>query len=175
MNNARIVSATTPLTPLHDAHHLRPFLWRNRVEWITFCRKRNRANGYPRAVLHVRDIAARKAAIVWTQTKKRVHGPRAVIGKTSPPPEDRSAQTACGYSPCLQGSTRYAMTTIRGQRSRPRKVELSGPQVSAAKTLLGKVLPDLQAIQHEGEIVQRVVSRKPLSAEEWAAQHAGQD
>jgi hypothetical protein len=55
------------------------------------------------------------------------------------------------------------------------EVELSGPQVSAAKTLLGKVLPDLQAIQHEGEIVQRVVSRKPLSAEEWAAQHAGQD
>lgn len=55
------------------------------------------------------------------------------------------------------------------------EVELSGPQVSAAKTLLGKVLPDLQAIQHEGEIIQRVVSRKPLSAEEWAAQHAGED
>lgn len=55
------------------------------------------------------------------------------------------------------------------------EVELSSAQVSSAKTLLGKVLPDLQAVTLEGEVTQNVVSAKPPTAEEWAAQHADGD
>lgn len=54
-------------------------------------------------------------------------------------------------------------------------VDLSPQQVSAAKTLLGKVLPDLQAMQLEGEVTQHVVSQEPMSPEAWAAKHAGED
>ena len=50
------------------------------------------------------------------------------------------------------------------------KVELTSAQVSAAKTLLGKVLPDLTATELSGE-VRHAVSAQPLSPEQWAQQH----
>lgn len=52
-------------------------------------------------------------------------------------------------------------------------VEMTAQQVSAAKTLLDKVLPDLRSIELEAEVVQRTVATKPLSPDEWAARHAG--
>ena len=55
------------------------------------------------------------------------------------------------------------------------EVELSPAQVSAAKTLLGKVLPDLQSVAHEGDVTHHVIATKPLSADQWAAKHAGKD
>lgn len=55
------------------------------------------------------------------------------------------------------------------------KVDLTAAQVSSAKVLLGKVLPDLQAITLEGDVTHYAVATKPLSADEWAAKHASQD
>lgn len=52
------------------------------------------------------------------------------------------------------------------------KVELSPAQVSAAKTLLGKVLPDLQAVALDANVTHNTVSAVPLSEQEWAEQHA---
>jgi hypothetical protein len=52
------------------------------------------------------------------------------------------------------------------------KVTLTSAQVSAAKTLLGKVLPDLQSVEHSGETTKRIVSAVPLTKDQWAAQHA---
>ena len=47
------------------------------------------------------------------------------------------------------------------------KVEMSSTQVTAALGLLKKTLPDLNAIEHSGEIKQRDVSDQPLTADEW--------
>lgn len=54
-------------------------------------------------------------------------------------------------------------------------VELSAQQVSAAKTLLAKVLPDLTATELTGDMQHHYVARMPASsstAEEWQQQHA---
>lgn len=53
------------------------------------------------------------------------------------------------------------------------KCEMSNTQVQAARILLGKTLPDLQAHEHTGE-VQHYVLRAPepiRSADEWQQQH----
>ena len=50
------------------------------------------------------------------------------------------------------------------------EVEMTTSQISAAKILLGKVLPDLQATQLTGEMTTNYVARMPTkseSAEEW--------
>lgn len=52
------------------------------------------------------------------------------------------------------------------------KVDLTPAQVSSAKTLLAKVLPDLKAVEHSGEQTRRVVSDRPMTREEWAAEFA---
>lgn len=54
------------------------------------------------------------------------------------------------------------------------EVELSPAQVSAAKTLLGKVLPDLSAVTLDGGLdnTVRVLSEKPISKDEWANEFA---
>lgn len=54
-------------------------------------------------------------------------------------------------------------------------VDLSATQVSAALGLLRKVLPDLAAVAHSGEITAHYVARIPEpaeTAEEWQKQHA---
>lgn len=51
-------------------------------------------------------------------------------------------------------------------------VELTSTQVSAAKTLLDKILPNLQATELSGEVAVPRVSNKPASDAEWAAEHS---
>lgn len=51
------------------------------------------------------------------------------------------------------------------------KVEMSATQVTAALGLLRKTLPDLTATEISGELTRRDISDKPLTAEEWAAEH----
>jgi transcriptional regulator NrdR family protein len=53
--------------------------------------------------------------------------------------------------------------------------EMSSTQVQAGLGLLKKVLPDLQSTEITAEVVATVVSAKPMTAEEWAAQHAVAD
>lgn len=57
------------------------------------------------------------------------------------------------------------------------KVELSPSQVSAAKTLLSKVLPDLQAVDLSGDVktTTYVVNAEPMSEEDWAKEYAAED
>lgn len=49
------------------------------------------------------------------------------------------------------------------------EVEMTSPQVSAALGLLKKALPDLQSVEHGGEISQTIhtISAEPMSQEEW--------
>lgn len=54
-------------------------------------------------------------------------------------------------------------------------VTLDSAQVSSAKTLLAKVLPDLKAVEHSGGQTRHVISDKPMTAEQWAAEHADED
>lgn len=48
-------------------------------------------------------------------------------------------------------------------------------QVTAALGLLKKTVPDLQAIEHSGTIVEEVhtVSSEPLTEEQWAQEYGG--
>lgn len=50
-------------------------------------------------------------------------------------------------------------------------VKLSNGQVKAIEVLLRKKLPDLTAVEHSGEVVQRDVTDKPLTDEQWAEQY----
>lgn len=54
-------------------------------------------------------------------------------------------------------------------------LELSPAQVTAALGLLKKTIPDLQAIEHSGEVAQEVymISAEPPTEEEWQAQYGG--
>jgi len=55
------------------------------------------------------------------------------------------------------------------------KVELSGAQVTAALGLLKKTTPDLQSVEHSGEVSTHYVVESPKLAEtvnEWSQQHA---
>jgi hypothetical protein len=54
-------------------------------------------------------------------------------------------------------------------------VELSPTQVSAANILLKKIAPDLQAVEHSGEVETSYVARLPTASktmDEWQASHA---
>jgi hypothetical protein len=53
------------------------------------------------------------------------------------------------------------------------KVDMSATQVTAALGLLKKTLPDLNAIEHTGEIKHRDVSDQPLTAEQWEERYSG--
>jgi len=55
------------------------------------------------------------------------------------------------------------------------EVALDAQQVSAAKTLLAKVLPDLQSVEMQADVVTNVVSTAPMSPAQWKAQHAGDE
>jgi hypothetical protein len=50
------------------------------------------------------------------------------------------------------------------------RVEMSATQVQAALGLIKKTIPDLQAIEHSGEVAQPVhqVSAEPLTEDQWA-------
>ena len=51
--------------------------------------------------------------------------------------------------------------------------DMSASQVTAGVALLRKVLPDLTAIEHSGEIATKhEISEKPVTESEWAEQHA---
>ena len=56
------------------------------------------------------------------------------------------------------------------------KIELTNTQVSCAKILLAKVLPDLQSVEHSGEVTTRYVTALPetdSSVEAWQASKNG--
>ena len=55
------------------------------------------------------------------------------------------------------------------------EVELDAAQVSSAKTLLAKVLPDLKALEIDADVTQNLVSAKPLTEQEWLERHADDD
>lgn len=55
------------------------------------------------------------------------------------------------------------------------EIELSATQINAIKILLGKTLPDLQSVEHSGEIATPYVMAMPevaASTEEWANQRS---
>ena len=54
-----------------------------------------------------------------------------------------------------------------------RKIDLTPHQVTAALGLLRKTIPDIQSIEHLGEVTAKVhvVSAEPLSEAEWQAQY----
>jgi hypothetical protein len=58
-----------------------------------------------------------------------------------------------------------------GQLKKP----LDSSQVTGILGLLKKTIPDLQAIEHSGTIVEEVhtVSAEPLTEEQWAATYGG--
>lgn len=54
------------------------------------------------------------------------------------------------------------------------EIELTPVQVTCGKTLLAKILPDLQSVSHEGEITHSYVAELPArleSVEEWQQTH----
>ncbi len=54
---------------------------------------------------------------------------------------------------------------------------MDASQVNAAKALLSKVLPDLQAIDMKGSMETKsyVVNGAPMSEEDWAKEHAADE
>ena len=50
------------------------------------------------------------------------------------------------------------------------KREMSATQVQAAQILLRKVMPDLAAIEHSGEVTQTFIVSPELPNEEWEAE-----
>lgn len=55
------------------------------------------------------------------------------------------------------------------------KIVLDGAQVTAALGLLRKAIPDLQAIEHTGEVkTVTVVSPEPMSEAQWQETYGGQ-
>lgn len=58
-----------------------------------------------------------------------------------------------------------------GEKEQGADVNLSTAQVRAIEVLLRKTLPDLTAVEHSGEVVQRDVTDKPLTEEQWAEQY----
>lgn len=55
------------------------------------------------------------------------------------------------------------------------KREMTATQVTSGVALLRKVLPDLQAIEHSGEVTNHIVSSKPMTPDQWAKQHTPED
>jgi hypothetical protein len=55
------------------------------------------------------------------------------------------------------------------------RIEMSATQVTAALGLIRKTVPDLQAIEHSGEVAQPVhkVSAEPPTEAEWQQQYGG--
>lgn len=68
-----------------------------------------------------------------------------------------------------------SMLTNRLQDHVKGECDLSQTQVAAARILLGKVAPDLQAVQHSGDaenpILHDVQIRPQLSRAEWEKRH----
>lgn len=58
-----------------------------------------------------------------------------------------------------------------GEKEQGADVKLTAVQVKAIEVLLRKKLPDLTAVEHSGEVVQRDVTDKPLTDEQWAEQY----
>lgn len=55
------------------------------------------------------------------------------------------------------------------------RIEMAPHQVTAALGLLKKTVPDLQAIEHSGTIIEEVhtVSAEPLTPEQWQETYGG--
>jgi hypothetical protein len=53
-------------------------------------------------------------------------------------------------------------------------VEMSPHQVTTALGLMRKVLPDLSAVEIEGDVTHNVIRRKAMTDDEWAAQHGAE-
>lgn len=70
---------------------------------------------------------------------------------------------------------RAAMLTNRLQNFVMGRIEMSPAQVTSALGLLKKVVPDLQAIEHSGTIVEEIhtVSAEPLTEAEWQEAYGG--
>jgi hypothetical protein len=55
------------------------------------------------------------------------------------------------------------------------EVEMTAVQVNAARIAIGKFIPDLSAIEHHGEVINRFVAEVPAVApqvEQWQQQHS---
>jgi hypothetical protein len=61
-------------------------------------------------------------------------------------------------------------------RKSKRKIDMSPHQVAAALGLLRKTVPDIQSIEHLGEVAIRhhIVSADPLTEEQWQEQYGEQ-
>lgn len=53
--------------------------------------------------------------------------------------------------------------------------EMTASQVSAGIALLRKVMPDLMAVDMQADMPKRTIADKPMTAEEWAAEFAGDE
>lgn len=54
-------------------------------------------------------------------------------------------------------------------------VDLDSGRLRAIEILLRKTLADLSAVELSGEVTKSVVSAEPLTPEQWAAKHAGDE
>ena len=53
-------------------------------------------------------------------------------------------------------------------------VTMEPHRVTAAVALLKKILPDLQSLEVQADVTHNTVSHTPMTAEEWAKQHASE-
>lgn len=74
------------------------------------------------------------------------------------------------HSELVRGRIRTAMLLNRLTGFVLGRIEMQPHQVTAALGLLKKTVPDLQAIEHSGTIIEEVhmVSAEPLTEEQWA-------
>lgn len=74
------------------------------------------------------------------------------------------------HSELVRDRIRTAMLLNRLTNFVTGRIEMSPHQVTAALGLLKKTVPDLQAIEHSGTIIEEVhtVSADPLTEEQWA-------
>lgn len=58
-----------------------------------------------------------------------------------------------------------------GEKEQGAEVKLSMAEIKAIEILLRKTVPDLTAVEHSGEVIQRDVTDKPLTDEQWTEQY----
>jgi hypothetical protein len=63
---------------------------------------------------------------------------------------------------------------VKAETADPTAIPAMRLQADIYTRLLGKCLPDLKAIEHSGEIIQRDISDQPLSQEQWEQQYTTQ-
>jgi hypothetical protein len=79
------------------------------------------------------------------------------------------------HSELVRGRIRTAMLLNRLTGFVLGRIEMTPHQVTAALGLLKKTVPDLQAIEHSGTIIEEVhtVSAEPLTEAQWQETYGG--